>query len=221
MRPYFNPPTPRGVGRRRLRGATNFAQFQSTHPARGGTVEAEDLLTAIIFQSTHPARGGTRIPQRAIQRAVISIHPPREGWDCSGENPRMDKRYFNPPTPRGVGLRLDVTHLGCALISIHPPREGWDPCKLGSVVQFYGFQSTHPARGGTQNFFRRNAVDCISIHPPREGWDHIRRNLVIPPVRISIHPPREGWDNMGLVLGQLDRDFNPPTPRGVGPHPGF
>ena len=37
----------------------NREEFQSTHPARGGTLEAFREFVGLVFQSTHPARGGT------------------------------------------------------------------------------------------------------------------------------------------------------------------
>ena len=101
----FNPPTPHGVGHRIFPmspdcfnisihpprmgwdpflssfGRSN-KQFQSTHPAWGGTaVGIETMTPAQLFQSTHPAWGGT-----------------------SGQIPDLpDMENFNPPTPHGVG----------------------------------------------------------------------------------------------------------------------
>ena len=109
-------------------------------------------------------------------------------------------------------------HGKLGLISIHPPHAGWDeeqakqagatldfnpptPCGVGLPRSALGlgveeFQSTHPVRGGTIDlrFFQR-------------VWD------------ISIHPPRAGWDAECLYLLHKSRDFNPPTPCGVGPRP--
>ena len=81
---------------------------------------------------------------------MISIHPPREGWD----------------------IQIEFCEGGKTDISIHPPREGWDIfMELGLVSRAMRFQSTHPVRGGTleTNFYGANVY--ISIHPPREGWD--------------------------------------------------
>ena len=35
-----------------------------------------------LFQSTHPVRGGTKGDLITIVGRIISIHPPREGWDA-------------------------------------------------------------------------------------------------------------------------------------------
>ena len=78
------------------------------------------------------------------------------------------------------------------------------------------FQSTHPVRGGTIWIPLRYSLFQISIHPPRAGWDHIFRHSKIQQSLISIHPPRAGWD---LTCGRnpaCRRNFNPPTPCGVG-----
>ena len=58
---------------------------------------------------------------------------------------------------------------------------------------FWIFQSTHPTRGGT--------------HAPIKG-------TVL--LTISIHPPHAGWDLRGGRWFSSSRNFNPPTPRGVG-----
>ena len=60
-------------------------------------------MEPLPFQSTHPVRGGTCPGEMERGQIIISIHPPREGWDF-WEN--------------GV--------LNASMISIHPPREGWD-----------------------------------------------------------------------------------------------
>ena len=55
--------------------------FQSTHPVRGGTsVDSEANYTG-QFQSTHPVRGGTPLIVLLPVDDLISIHPPRAGWD--------------------------------------------------------------------------------------------------------------------------------------------
>ena len=55
----FNPPTPCGVGRGDCRVCLRLQRFQSTHPVWGGTGAGQ--------------AGGCR--------EIISIHPPRVGWD--------------------------------------------------------------------------------------------------------------------------------------------
>ena len=52
-----------------------------------------------IFQSTHPVRGGTKCWVCKQDVGVISIHPPREGWDHSRSRKGCLPRDFNPPTP--------------------------------------------------------------------------------------------------------------------------
>ena len=82
--------------------------------------------------------------------SIISIHPPREGWD---------RKIFS-------------SRIISTMISIHPPREGWDVGGWFTAPNRFEFQSTHPVRGGTVDTGRVRAGNDISIHPPREGWDH-------------------------------------------------
>ena len=80
------------------------ALFQSTHPVWGGTIAGHQNCLGLcdfnpptpcgvghgrvhtrpgsrIFQSTHPVWGGTSLHAIYCCTKVISIHPPRVGWD--------------------------------------------------------------------------------------------------------------------------------------------
>ena len=146
---HFNPPTPWGVGPIGIAIAWTKIKFQSTHPVGGGT---QTTVCAhqrpLLFQSTHPVGGGTSVATFVDEYINISIHPPRGGWDYSGRTLLSDQRYFNPPTPWGVGLQT-------ALSLPSPP----------------SFQSTHPVGGGTGPCCPCYGGSHISIHPPRGGWD--------------------------------------------------
>ena len=124
--PNFNPPTPCGVGLFQSVHSKILGKFQSTHPVRGGTNHRGQIKRSGLFQSTHPVRGGTPSASLVTAARSISIHPPRAGWDEGRAQSALLSRYFNPPTPCGVG-----------------PGEGLAPPLAIS------FQSTHPVRGGT------------------------------------------------------------------------
>ena len=79
---------------------------------------------------------------------IISIHPPRAGWD-------------------GV----EAAAFEIKEISIHPPRAGWDVMPRMTKFLVTKFQSTHPVRGGTTEMGITGTTAEISIHPPRAGWD--------------------------------------------------
>ena len=66
---HFNPPTPWGVGLPTRLWGSLLKTFQSTHPVGGGTVAG--FLCPI--------------------QLLISIHPPRGGWDLPGSLPIWDK----------------------------------------------------------------------------------------------------------------------------------
>ena len=54
--------------------------------------------------SIHPPRGGWDVnPEFLRECLIISIHPPRGGWDQQGDQDVTEEGYFNPPTPWGVG----------------------------------------------------------------------------------------------------------------------
>ena len=123
------------------------------------------------FQSTHPGWGGTKPHAKLRGALIISIHPPRVGWDGRPKHPG-----------------------GGQSISIHPPRVGWDGSRALTAESTRKFQSTHPGWGGTCVGSSAPSASALfqSTHP---GWGG-----TLPPGRpgvtevISIHPPRVGWD---------------------------
>ena len=56
----------------------------------------------------------------------ISILPLREEWDSSSVSGMREIEHFNPPTPRGVGLKERSRTRHILYISILPLREEWD-----------------------------------------------------------------------------------------------
>ena len=189
----------------------------SIHPPHAGW--DNDLLLffarSVVFQSTHPMRGGTLFR-----------------WLEAGAG-----GHFNPPTPCGVGLYYPQSVWYWSVISIHPPHAGWDfrlslfraregpfqsthPMRGGTCVDQrapapLGFQSTHPMRGGTRyGGYSPICQQFQSTHPMRGGTrTHVARSQV---TTISIHPPHAGWDQSRTVPYNHIRNFNPPTPCGVG-----
>ena len=77
------------------------------------------------FQSTHPVWGGTVVFTASAFGAYISIHPPRVGWDINISVIIFFFINFNPPTPCGVGLRLERPAV--ELRYFNPPT----PCGVG------------------------------------------------------------------------------------------
>ena len=117
---HFNPPTPCGVGLYQPLLQNRYKKFQSTHPVWGGTGSALSGCT----------------------RGVISIHPPRVGWDEHAAIRYYRSGDFNPPTPCGVGR-----------------------VRAFQIFIVFPFQSTHPVWGGTNG----NPLDCtrvINFNPP-------------------------------------------------------
>ncbi len=81
LKKHFNPPTPYGVG----------------------PMPTTLFCTTTAFQSTHPVWGGTETAFGVFLDTLISIHPPRMGWDITANLYYYDTSDFNPPTPYGVG----------------------------------------------------------------------------------------------------------------------
>ena len=137
------------------------------------------------------------------------------GWD--GDTVRDDNtgENFNPPTPCGVGRAFPYRlQADAAFQSTHPVWGGTTaPLRR---IWYAVFQSTHPVWGGTDAPGRHTGLPVISIHPPRVGWDLCGASFLSARWGISIHPPRVGWDQMRLWVVQETRNFNPPTPCGVG-----
>ena len=78
---HFNPRAPRGARRAAISAlCLSAAEFQSTCPARGTTIELLARLVNTTFQSTCPARGTTLI----IHQQPLKL------------------RHFNPRAPRGA-----------------------------------------------------------------------------------------------------------------------
>ena len=145
----FNPPTPCGVGLSR--------QFC--------------CRSRSYFNPPTPCGVGPGISNRTYLICIISIHPPRVGWDSPFPYHFQSTRYFNPPTPCGVGQACSATRryrpqfqsthpvwggtprlpapAPFGLISIHPPRVGWDTLENRWNFSLFKFQSTHPVWGGT------------------------------------------------------------------------
>ena len=144
----FNPPTPCGVG----------------------PLHTPPCLPSPKFQSTHPVRGGTTAAASCIRHRLISIHPPRAGWDgeWSGRCWGFDKFQSTHPV-RGGTQTHDVDLDKYLFQSTHPVRGGTQI--IVARILLILFQSTHPVRGGTEA--EATIAECIkiSIHPPRAGWD--------------------------------------------------
>ena len=76
------------------------ANFNPPPPGGGGRRFAQQILPTLPFQSTHPVRGGTVVGGGGANgHGVISIHPPREGWDNALYGVFDGSMDFNPPTP--------------------------------------------------------------------------------------------------------------------------
>ena len=213
---YFNPPTPCGVGPRVFCVVAVTAEFQSTHPVRGGTESATvsqlhiqdfnpptpcgvgpvpDTPGVCKFEiSIHPPRAGWDLTTREVIKVIkISIHPPRAGWDSRIWTNGGNGSNFNPPTPCGVGPYCVTPYTGSSR-----------------------FQSTHPVRGGTRSYDQRQRGSG-NFNPPTPcgvGPESAREDFISTLFQ-STHPVRGGTASCPAHT-TTSHDFNPPTPCGVG-----
>ena len=123
----FNPRTPCGV---RLYGSVAPpppASFQSTHPLRGATMDAEQLRRIWRISIHAPLAGcdehGREVPAFV---AAISIHAPLAGCDKRDDGTGCGREHFNPRTPCGVRRDVQDRTDGGRCISIHAPLAGCD-----------------------------------------------------------------------------------------------
>ena len=209
-------------------------KFQSTHPVRGATGNADDAVKAFEFQSTHPVRGATEARPHGDGWLLISIHAPREGCDTVSRPAKLMVFLFQsthpvrgatlPPCPpeshdgfqsthpvRGATLHGQLEPEGL-LISIHAPREGCDRAAPPNTRPWAVFQSTHPVRGAT-NKDRTNGLtqEFQSTHPVRGATPARSAPDAMLLAFQSTHPVRGA--TLALVDQQAcDVDFNPRTP---------
>ena len=152
------------------------------------------MASAFSHYFNPPTPCGVGPNRPVVQGAgVISIHPPRAGWDSAMSPSAGTIIYFNPPTPCGVG---------------HIPRIVFSTLVL--------FQSTHPVRGGTLRLRWSKRVPFYFNPPTPCGVGPLRYSDQRVECCISIHPPRAGWDVVWYIIQTSSMNFNPPTPCGVG-----
>ena len=118
-----------------------------------------------VFQSTHPVRGATPEAERPVLADRISIHAPREGCDKPDLSVLKDMQFQSTHPVRGatslanrinpVG-EFQSTHPvrgatpdrspdgGGQGISIHAPREGCDPSTTPGMVTVTDFNPRTP-----------------------------------------------------------------------------
>ena len=95
-------------------------RFQSTHPVRGGTIVAAELIRRFDI-SIHPPREGWDHKYGWIsQNYPISIHPPREGWDARYLVSFSIRRRFQSTHPVRGGT-IDVKRFLCYTYHFNPP----------------------------------------------------------------------------------------------------
>ena len=147
----------------------------------------------LCFNSRTPCGVRQRVGRCLGAVALVSIHAPRAGCDCS--------KFF----------------ISCILhwVSIHAPRAGCDNCSRIAVCSGSScFNSRTPCGVRLCLSVQMQALRRVSIHAPRAGCDSnmlLRRTCLV----VSIHAPRAGCDCLRLDSHRQGLRFNSRTPCGV------
>ena len=179
---------------------------------------------------------GTQSGRYGERCVGISILPLRGEWDYQIALPIIKAYDFNPPTPWGVG-RKDTQSLFLfgQFQSSHSVGSGtisdgtWDYSvsfqsshSVGSGTIMYTiqtfcrrFQSSHSVGSGTSSVTEFIFIGQFqSSHSVGSGTGNIE--AFAKQVHISILPLRGEWDVHYGKRTSKTKDFNPPTPWGVG-----
>ena len=164
---------------------------------------------------------------------LISIHPPREGWDYRAGDGIHTKDIFQSTHPVRGGTGAISGALDLVKISIHPPREGWDPvlCIVTPLIAisihppregwdmsviskdgaYHGFQSTHPVRGGTRALVAVLVLIAAfqSTHPVRGGTSKLLTSDNHQSFQ-STHPVRGGTHALAFAPHGVSISIHPP-----------
>ena len=191
----FNPRTPCGVRRDKIKGTGSAKMFQSTHSLRSATL-ATSLFGAYLkmFQSTHSLRSATKFRQDG----------------------RAGKSGFNPRTPCGVRLSPLTGKDHDNFVSIHALLAECDGFVSGDAPLSWGFNPRTPCgvRQDTVIFASENVLfqsthSLRSATNPRLSGDDV--------VLVSIHALLAECDPTGPATRWTGTCFNPRTPCGVRP----
>ena len=102
------------------------------------------------------------------------------------------------------------------MISIHPSLAGRDDVKPWVIDADQIFQSTRPSRDGTRGTPRYQACKGFqSTRPSRDGTVTSSEDATTS--AISIPPSLAGRDVEEWAISEVEKNFNPPVPRGTGP----
>ena len=147
---YFNPRTPCGVRPKTTCGALWRALFQSTHPMRGATqIVIRWDLEIIDFNPRTPCGVRHQNDTEALAELIFQSTHPMRGATESALRKARQQNNFNPRTPCGVRPGAGLYCIYDFSISIHAPHAGCDQRKWFSSSTKLLFQSTHPMRGAT------------------------------------------------------------------------
>ena len=186
--------------------------FQSTLPAWGATAPSCMDATHVIFQSTLPAWGATSAFHLNITIDDISIHAPRMGSDSKTSITEANIIYFNPRSPHGERLPVNVIFPPTLVFQSTLPAWG-ATLRILANRRFLIFQSTLPAWGATR--WRRLSGETTPFQSTLPAWGATQTKILLTHQKtISIHAPRMGSDTINRLYHSQIIHFNPRSPHG-------
>ena len=125
-------------------------------------------------------------------------------------------QYFNPRTHRGV-RHLSIWKCSCDNELFQSTHPSWGATKqmCHKYILHMQFQSTHPSWGATDVFILFILGHVISIHAPIVGCDLFFKVIFTPKHRFQSTHPSWGATSSKYHSGDILKDFNPRTHRGV------
>ena len=190
----FNPPAPRGTGRRRPSARRTGTENFNPPAPRGMGLCLHRFVCKVCGISIHPPLAGRDAIASSVENPSSLFQSTRPSRDGTSWKPgsMVCPLNFNPPAPRGTGPELealtgvrydisihpplagrdgiDVMTFSMDGISIHPPLAGRDCLPLFHVGWPLLFQSTRPSRDGTRRIQAlRSALTFQSTRPSRDG----------------------------------------------------
>ena len=160
---------------------------------RGATWKQVNEKTSYGFQSTLPVRGATGLERSPVWDDIISIHAPRAGSDNDTLRQVLAVLHFNPRSPCGERLRLQLEEQA---------KEE--------------FQSTLPVRGATRN---EDGTPKLPKHfNPRSPCGERPPSLLGSPRSPYFNPRSPCGERPRCGAGmRTPPDFNPRSPCGERP----
>ena len=192
-----------------VRAGVRPPKFQSTPPARGAIVCADDDCAGGDVSIHAPRAGGDPPPGSERWDKYVSIHAPRAGGDVCHLGPGRTSMFQSTPGWHSHDCGNDD-------VSIHASRAGGDGLR-GEGGRWRRVSIHAPRAGGDDRSIDDFDAWCVSIHAPRAGGDQIRMRVALSRSSFNPRPPRGGrWSFINRFYGVWVFQSTPPARGAMG-----